>query len=383
MDSKINANSKLRRNRLLLVISGLVILVVLVIMARGALLPLAVSAILAYLLFPAVRILENNFPWNQKWPHGTRIGSITVIYFLALTILAGSLAVVVPPAFKQASEFINEIPVLFEDARQTVENWNNWYTDKIPADVRIQIEEILEDQGAILIDAGQSVIGKTLGTVTNTFTTVIGLAIVPFMLFYLLKDRETATKEIYAIMPSESQKHAKNIVDITNRVLGSYIRAQLTLGVIVGTVVSVGLYFLGIKFSVLLGLVAGVTELIPVIGPLLGAVPGILVTLASSPEKILWVLSLYVGIQLIENTLLVPRIQGHAVQMHPIIIMLVLVVGSEAAGLFGVIISVPLAAVSRDVFKYFYKEWSSSEGLSNSSVSEPINDDIVPADNSH
>ena len=249
--------------------------------------------------------------------------------------------------------------------------------------MRIQIEGILEDQGSILINAGQSVIGKTLGTVTNTVTTVIGLAIVPFMLFYLLKDREAATEEIYSLMPSESQKHAKNIVNITNRVLGSYVRAQLTLGVIVGTVVSVGLYFLGIKFSVLLGIVAGVTELIPIIGPLLGAVPGILVTLASSPEKILWVLSLYVGIQLIENTLLVPRIQGHAVQMHPIIIMFVLVVGSEAAGLFGVIISVPLAAVSRDVFKYFYNEWSSSEVLSDSNVSEPINDDIVPADNPH
>lgn len=379
----IKTNSKLRRNRLLLVISGLVILVILVVMARGALLPLAVSAILAYLLFPAVKILEDVFPWNQKWPQGTRIGSIIVIYSLALAILAGSLAIIVPPAFQQTSEFINEIPVLFEDARQTVENWNNWYTEKISADVRIQIEGILEDQGSILIDAGQSVIGKTLGTVTNTVTTVIGLAIVPFMLFYLLKDREAATEEIYSLMPSESQKHAKNIVNITNRVLGSYVRAQLTLGVIVGTVVSVGLYFLGIKFSVLLGLVAGVTELIPVIGPLLGAVPGILVTLASSPEKILWVLSLYVGIQLIENTLLVPRIQGHAVQMHPIIIMFVLVVGSEAAGLFGVIISVPLAAVSRDVFKYFYNEWSSSEVLSDSNVSEPINDDTVPADNPH
>lgn len=379
----IKTNSKLRRNRLLLVISGLVILVILVVMARGALLPLAVSAILAYLLFPAVKILEDVFPWNQKWPQGTRIGSIIVIYSLALAILAGSLAIIVPPAFQQTSEFINEIPVLFEDARQTVENWNNWYTEKISADVRIQIEGILEDQGSILINAGQSVIGKTLGTVTNTVTTVIGLAIVPFMLFYLLKDREAATEEIYSLMPSESQKHAKNIVNITNRVLGSYVRAQLTLGVIVGTVVSVGLYFLGIKFSVLLGLVAGVTELIPVIGPLLGAVPGILVTLASSPEKILWVLSLYVGIQLIENTLLVPRIQGHAVQMHPIIIMFVLVVGSEAAGLFGVIISVPLAAVSRDVFKYFYNEWSSSEVLSDSNVSEPINDDIVPADNPH
>ena len=116
----------------------------------------------------------------------------------------------------------------------------------------------------------------------------------------------------------------------------------------------VGLFLLGIRFSAVLGVIAGVTELVPVIGPLLGAIPGSLVTLATSPNDLVPVLLLYVGIQLVENALLVPRIQGRAVEIHPAIIMVILVVASEAAGLWGVLLAVPVAAVARDVFKYFY-----------------------------
>jgi predicted PurR-regulated permease PerM len=145
---------------------------------------------------------------------------------------------------------------------------------------------------------------------------------------------------------------------IANEVLGAYVRAQLILVVVVGILVFLGLFLLGIRFSVLLAVIAGVFELVPVIGPLLGAIPGILVTLATSPEDLVWVALLYVGIQIVENALLVPRLQSHAVNIHPAIIMVILVIGSEAAGLWGVVIGVPLAAVGRDVFKYFFHEWS-------------------------
>ena len=159
-------------------------------------------------------------------------------------------------------------------------------------------------------------------------------------------------------MPPNAQRHAKNVTTIANDVLGAYVRAQLTLGVVVGAVVFVGLFALGIRFAALLGLIAGVFELIPIIGPLLGAIPGILVALATSPGDLLWVVLLYTGVQLVENAVLVPRIQGRAVDIHPAIIMLLLVISSEVAGLWGVIVAVPLAAVTRDVFLYFLHEWS-------------------------
>ena len=221
----------------------------------------------------------------------------------------------------------------------------------------MQIEEYAASSGSILISAARTVAARTLGAISNAVSTVIGVAAVPFLLFYLLKDRETAVSGIYSLMPPEARRHAVNVVAIVNGVVGAYIRAQLTLGVIVGLVVSLGLFLLGIKFSILLGIVAGVTELIPIIGPLLGAIPGVFVALATAPEKVLWVVLLYAGVQAVENVVLVPRIQGHAVGVNPAIIMVALMVGSEAAGLWGVLLAVPVTAVGRDIFNYFHAEW--------------------------
>ena len=126
--------------------------------------------------------------------------------------------------------------------------------------------------------------------------------------------------------------------------------------------VFIGLSILGIKFAAILGLLAGLFGLVPIIGPLLGAVPGLLVTLASSPSQVIWVALVYVIVQLLENNLISPRIQSSAVRLNPAIIVAILVVSSEVAGLWGVIIGVPLVAAARDVFVYFYKEWDTVNG---------------------
>ena len=347
-----------RRNRLILVVASLAAVVGLMVLARGALFPFVLSGVLAYLLFPVVKVLESWMPWRRRWPGASRVAAVLLIYVAAAAVLVGALALIVPPAFRQATDFVDEVPDLFEQARTTVEGWSKEYTDRVPEDVREQIENALRGRSSVLISAAQNVIGKTLGTVTSSVTTVIGLAVVPIMLFYLLKDREASVAGFYTLMPTPAQRHTRNVLAIANQVLGSYIRGQLILAVVVGLLAFVGLFVLGIKFSVLLGVIAGVTELVPVIGPLLGAIPGILVTLATSPGNLVLVVLLYVGIQLVENAVLMPRIQGRAVDMHPAIIMLMLVVGSEAAGLWGVILSVPVAAVARDIFKYSYQEWT-------------------------
>ena len=104
-----------------------------------------------------------------------------------------------------------------------------------------------------------------------------------------------------------------------------------------------------------------VTELIPVLGPILGAIPAILVTFTNEPDKVLLVALLFIGVQFVENTLLVPRVQGQAVSIHPAFIMVLLVLASEVAGLWGMLLAVPLAAVSRDVFLYLYHRFEEEE----------------------
>jgi predicted PurR-regulated permease PerM len=136
------------------------------------------------------------------------------------------------------------------------------------------------------------------------------------------------------------------------------VRAQITLAAFVAVVVFAGLWLIGVPYALLLGLIAGLAEFIPIVGPLLGMLPGILVTLATSPADVFWVLLLYIGIQAVQNAFITPRVQGNAVKLHPALIMIVIVVASEAAGLWGIVVAVPLVAAARDVFRYFFKEWS-------------------------
>jgi predicted PurR-regulated permease PerM len=184
--------------------------------------------------------------------------------------------------------------------------------------------------------------------------------VIPFWLFYILKDRHKIGPMIQNWFPPGLRGDVDACINIVRRVLGSYIRAQLTLGVFIGVITTVGLWtmdrlgWVEMQYAVVLGIIAGITELVPVIGPIIGAIPAIIITLATDPEKAWIVLLFYVVVQQVENAVLVPRIQGQAVEMHPAIIIVLLVVAQQVAGFLGMIVAVPLAAVSRDLYKYIY-----------------------------
>ncbi len=345
---------------------GLVAVAVLIVatilyMARGALFPFIISIVLAELLYPVVVFLEERMPGHDRMPDVTRIVSILMIYVGFAAVVAGILYLTIPPLFAESQEFVETFPEFYERARSTVEGWSHDFTDRVPVELRMEIEEAVAAGGQVLANAARGIILRTVSGVSNAVTLVIGLAIVPFFLFYILKDREDVVGGVYPMMSQRGRKHTRNVIFMVNGVIGSYVRAQLLSATIVGVMVFIGLSILGIKFAAILGLVAGLFGLIPIIGPLLGAVPGLLVTLASSPSQVIWVALVYVIVQLTENNLISPRIQGSAVRLNPAIIMATLVVASEVAGLWGVIVGVPLVAAARDVFVYFYKEWDNGD----------------------
>lgn len=364
----------LRINRYVLLAIGIIVGGYVLYMLKGALFPFFVGGMLAYILHPVVTRLEHLMPWRERRPGLSRVTAILIVYAAAIGLVVGVLIVVIPPAFDQSKEFIDSLPSFFERARTTVEGWNEQYASRIPEDIRLQIEERFQDAGSILVAAGQNVLSRTLGAVSHALTIVLGLAAVPVVLFYLLKDRESLLESTVSIFPSNAREHARNVITIINNVFAAYVKAQLFLGLVVGVMVFLGLFFLGIRFAILLGVLAGLFELMPIIGPWLGAIPGILVTLATSPEDIVWVILLYLGIQLFENLLLLPRVQSHALKVHPIVIIMVIVIGSEVAGLWGVVLGPPLAAAVKGVYIYFSQVWSEQDLRSKEEASavEPL-----------
>ena len=353
-----------------LVVAALLLIAFILYMARGALFPFVISIVLAELLYPVVVFMEERMPGHDRMPGVTRIISILTIYVGFVSVVAGILYLTIPPLFAESQEFIETFPEFYERARSTVEGWSHDFTERVPVELRMEIEDAVAAGGSVLVDAGRGIVLRTVSGVSNAVTLVIGLVIVPFFLFYILKDREEVVGGVYPMLSPRGRTHTRNVIFMVNRVIGSYVRAQLLSATIVGVMVFIGLSILGIKFAAILGLVAGLFGLIPIIGPLLGAVPGLLVTLASSPSQAIWVALVYVIVQLIENNLISPRIQGSAVRLNPALIMATLVVASELAGLWGVIVGVPLVAAARDVFVYFYKEWNTADDAEAPPVTE-------------
>jgi len=196
-------------------------------------------------------------------------------------------------------------------------------------------------------------------SVVNTVTFLFGFFLIPFWLFYVLMDQRAGRDYLDRMIHPRLRADFWAMITIIDHDLSGYLRGQLILGTSVGLAAWIGLTALNIAgmkvpYTVLLAVVAGVTELVPVIGPIIGAIPAILLGLADSPTTALAVTILYIAIQQLENHILVPRIIGESVGVHPAILMVVLVVCSQVFGLLGAILSAPLSAMARDLFLYLY-----------------------------
>jgi predicted PurR-regulated permease PerM len=193
--------------------------------------------------------------------------------------------------------------------------------------------------------------------VVGAFSFIIGLFVVPVWLFFVLRDVEDGRSAFERALPMSVRADVIAMLRIADRVFQSFVRGQLVLGLIVGIMSYVGLTGLqmagveGIRFTVLLAVFAGVTEFIPYLGPILGAAPAVAVGFSHSIQTGLFVLLLYFIIQQLENAFLVPYIVGQALDIHPGILIVLMIILSQF-GIFWIILAAPLAAITRDLYVY-------------------------------
>ena len=327
---------------------------------KGALFPFVIGIVLTYLLHPVVGVIEKVLPGKTLYPKLSRGISIFIVYLLVTIFLVVAFLLIVPPLFSQSTELIGKLPVFVNEAINRVDAWNKEYSTTLPDPLRYEIGGVLaavgwiiDNLGVIVLSYLQSFLSRTAVAVVHAFTLVIGLIAVPIFVFYLLKDREKIRESVIDVFPPDIQIHVVYVLKILNRVVGAYVRAQVTLAAVVGVLISVGLFLIGVDYAILLGAVAGVFEFIPLVGAWLGFIPAVVVVLSTSPDKFIWVLILYGGVQLIQGAFLVPRIQSFAIKIHPLLILVSILIGSEIGGLWGVILGPPVAASAKDLIIYF------------------------------
>jgi predicted PurR-regulated permease PerM len=211
----------------------------------------------------------------------------------------------------------------------------------------------------------QSIIGPTLGTLLRTATFLLGLVVIPVWLFFVLKDREAFPRAVAGALPPTWRPDGENLLGILARVGGRWVRGQLLLGGAVFLATAIGLTILTLigfgefgQFALVLALIAGILEWFPIIGPIIAAIPALLVALTVSPAAVVAIVIVYTGIQQLENNLLVPKVMGDAVDLHPAVVILALVVGGALFGIGGAILAAPTVAAGRDLYRYGFHRLS-------------------------
>lgn len=346
------SSARFRRMLLWLVVSLVILSMLLA--ARPVLLPFILGMVAAYLLLPLVRCLDAHMPPPLRGRRSGRTVAILLTYLLFLLLLAGILAFVVPVLGAQVTSFVERIPYLSTRLERLLEDGLDWYQTNIPETWKQDIEATLGEIAQGGLNQLKNGLIAMLRTVFSSLNFVVSLVIIPFWLFYILQDETAVSKGLFKLLHPELRADVQSLAGLVDDVLSAYVRGQLLLCLFVGLLATASLMLIGVPFAPVLGLVAGVFEVLPNIGPFLGAIPALLVALATDPVSAIGVAVAFLAIQVVENTVLVPRITGKSVQLQPALVMIVLVVGGHLAGFWGVLLAVPITAVIRDVFLYLY-----------------------------
>jgi predicted PurR-regulated permease PerM len=347
-------NPEIRKNwRLLVFILVLILAFGLIWILRSVFLPFIVGFILAYLLLPTIRWIEKRLPGAGRKEQLKRISIIVVIYILSLAVLGLIVFYIIAIMGKSLIAMAQDSPQIIPNGLAALTQWiKSWSIMSSPA-MQQQIDVYSVQAGLALGNALNNFLSNGWELVKSSSGMILGFAIMPIFTFYILKDWGRLRDRFYLALPLWTRTHTKNVFSILQIVVLRYIRGQLLLGLAVGTCAFILLMILRIQFALPLAVFAGLTEMVPMIGPWLGGGLAVLVTLATAPEKAVWVGLGYLVIQLLENNLLVPKIQGSQMQIHPAFIIILSVLGAHFAGILGFIIVLPLTMMIVGIFKYF------------------------------
>ena len=330
-------------------------------MARDAVRPFVVGLLLVYLLEPPVTWLVRRGL--------RRTLAILLVYVVALLAIVEAISLTLTPLVNEGMRFVQDLPGLAEQLQAQIERLSEVYARlQLPDAIREWIDSLIAgigQGGAGAPSFDISILFPVLTGAGSFIGAIFGYLLLPVWVFYLLKDRVALTDQFDRSLPASWRFDVWAVLRIARRVFGQWVRAQLVLGFAVGALTFVGLIVLSRlvdpvfgRYAVLLSVTAGILELLPIIGPIISAVPAVLLAATAGLEPVIAALVLYTLVQQVENNLLVPKIQGDAVELHPAAVIFAIIIGGALAGLLGAILALPVTAAARDVVRYLFRRLS-------------------------
>jgi predicted PurR-regulated permease PerM len=307
-------------------------------LARNALLLIYISALVAIGLSPSVgRIERMRLPLGRRMP---RWVAILIIYLCFLAVLVGVGVLIVPPLIEQARALWAALPDLLHRGQQ-------WLIDRGLLSRELTVGEAVAQAPGNGTDA----VGTVIGAVFGFFGGIFGLVTILILAFYLLIDAERIVATLTRLFAPDNQPRVE---DASRRVVvkvSAWLGGQLLLAMIIGTTAAIGLFFMGVPYFYVLALLAGIGEVIPIVGPILSAIPAIIVALTVSPALALAVAVFFFAQQQFENHILVPKVMERQVGVSAGVVIIALLIGGSLLGIVGAILAVPTAAILQVVFE--------------------------------
>jgi len=298
--------------------------------------PFLVSFILAYLLSPVVQLLETRGI--------SRFLSIVIIYLMFFIFFYVLITGLLPSFIDDIQALSHKLPDYMKSLQDFLEELQaDYHRINIPEAIREIIDENLENLQEWLV----SKLEKAYSLVLGVFDRLVMLLLVPVLTFYLLYDEDQLKDKVVRLVPARYRRGFLEIIQETDQQLGAYARGIIIISLVVGVASYLGFLLLGLDFPLVLGIIAGITNLIPYLGPFLGAIPAVLVAFLTSPALVIKVIILILVIQQLESQLIAPVLLGRTLKFHPLAIILALLLGGKIFGFVGLLLALPVALVMR------------------------------------
>ncbi|HXG93239.1 MAG TPA: AI-2E family transporter [Blastocatellia bacterium] len=344
--------------RVLLIMAGFAIAAWLIYMLSGLILLLIIAIFFCYLIAPIVRAFEQPLYVSGRELRIPRPFAILIVYALMGTMVYVGGRIIVNAVIGQVNHLAAQMTDPNSQLRGQVGNVVSWVeraSESLKGTLPAESYEKLNQRINELPQMAISVLQTIVEAVPGFLFSLVYLILVPIFAFFLLKDAGKIEAGLVSFMPTERlQKRVRWLLLDVSRTLAAYIRAQITACLEVGVLVTLGLYILRVDYAIVIGVVAGLFEFFPMIGPVIaGATAFALALVTGGINKALAVALFLVILRLVQDYIIYPRIVGHGIEMHPLVVILSVIGGEQVYGLIGVFLSIPIVAMMMVVYSHY------------------------------
>lgn len=324
---------------------------------------IVLSVFFAYLIDPLVKLIRRPFKQRKIDRFMPRSLAIGIAYLVIFIVVGIGISIVAPRVVDQAKEFATNVPGYVTSVREKTLDINQKFSRlRLPESIQTQIDKAV---GEFFDLAANFITSVVLGTyLLNLVTYAPGLVLIPILAFFFLRDVKMFKLSILKIFPSGRWRlRAESVLEDVNTTLAAYTRAQLISCFLVGFICTIGFYLIGIKYALLFGILAGIFEFVPLIGPVtIGTLVTLVAAFSNEPWKALYVAIFLIALRLLQDYVMYPRIVRGGIHLHPLAIILSVVAGEQVAGIPGVFLAIPVVAILTVFYKHAI-EHSGHKGL--------------------